>query len=262
MTLQNVVRGRDVMMTGALAVLLFVGCVVGCGRKGADRKRRGRQDPASMRGSMAPDGGAHKLTKPVQPVMTPRKPRHPVVQLAKGPADPAAVRCGRDEECGLTKLKDGECCPDLCDKEHFSYRRGFIPRLEAHQRKVCGERYRNCQGALCDGFSGRWRAFCRQGRCTAYHDLGLGKMFATDPDGQGKWRCDRDRDCLRSCSHGAVSKIWYKKVQARIRECEDGCANQTSAAPRCLAGRCVAFDRKGQQVPHCTNKRVPLEKVR
>ena len=54
-----------------------------------------------------------------------------------------------------------------------------------------------------------------------------------------KWRCATDADCMVSCSQGAVNKAWY--ATANVHECDDGCANQLAAAPRCVEHACVAF---------------------
>jgi hypothetical protein len=63
----------------------------------------------------------------------------------------------------------------------------------------------------------------------------------TDP---GRWACATDKDCINSCAAGAVNAAWY--ATAHVEECEDGCDNQVTAAPRCIAGSCVAF----QEDPH------------
>jgi predicted small lipoprotein YifL len=62
---------------------------------------------------------------------------------------------------------------------------------------------------------------------------------APAPSGPGKWDCNVDGDCMNSCSQGAVNRVWYEKAQPR--ECEDGCDNQVSEAPRCIDHGCVAF---------------------
>ena len=77
--------------------------------------------------------------------------------------------------------------------------------------------------------------------------------------GPEKWACKVDGDCRNSCSQGAVNSDWYKK--AAVNECEDGCENQLSEAPRCIDGGCVAFRRDPQdssrvtRYDHCTRKR-------
>lgn len=63
----------------------------------------------------------------------------------------------------------------------------------------------------------------------------------TDPS---RWNCTADKDCINSCAAGAVNAAWY--ATANVPECEDGCDNQVTAAPRCISGSCVAF----QEDPH------------
>jgi len=64
----------------------------------------------------------------------------------------------------------------------------------------------------------------------------------TDPH---RFDCQSDSDCLNSCQHGAVSATWYHRAESSpgFQECEDGCANQISAPPRCEQGGCVAYQR-------------------
>lgn len=58
-----------------------------------------------------------------------------------------------------------------------------------------------------------------------------------------RFDCRVDTDCLNSCMHGAVNASWYRVAEqlANFPECKDGCANQTSAPPRCQEGGCVAY---------------------
>ena len=62
----------------------------------------------------------------------------------------------------------------------------------------------------------------------------------TDPH---RFDCKIDTDCTNSCKHGAVSVTWYRKAETApdFPECQDGCANQISAPPRCEDGGCVAY---------------------
>lgn len=60
-------------------------------------------------------------------------------------------------------------------------------------------------------------------------------------DEELRWQCATDRDCMNSCAHGAVSKTWYMRNQQSLQECEDGCADQVAAPPRCESGGCVAY---------------------
>jgi hypothetical protein len=65
---------------------------------------------------------------------------------------------------------------------------------------------------------------------------GSGSAAPTSPD---KWACAADTDCMNSCSQGAVNAAWY--AAAKPDECEDGCSNQLSVAPKCIDRSCVAF---------------------
>jgi len=58
-----------------------------------------------------------------------------------------------------------------------------------------------------------------------------------------RFDCKVDADCMNSCEYGAVSATWYRAAEAtpELHECEDGCANQISAPPRCEQGGCVAY---------------------
>ena len=73
-----------------------------------------------------------------------------------------------------------------------------------------------------------------------------------------QWGCATDADCMNSCAVGAVNRQWY--AAANVQECEDGCDNQVTAAPRCESGSCVAYQ-EDPQVPgkftrndYCTHK--------
>lgn len=75
----------------------------------------------------------------------------------------------------------------------------------------------------------------------------------------GKWDCATDADCINSCEHGAVNRVWYDTT--RPPECEDGCANQLAEAPRCIDQGCVAFHSDPQDSSkitrweYCTRKK-------
>jgi hypothetical protein len=58
-----------------------------------------------------------------------------------------------------------------------------------------------------------------------------------------RFSCKKDADCMNSCHHGAVNVTWYEREEALpgFIECEDGCANQVSAPPRCEVATCVAY---------------------
>jgi len=62
------------------------------------------------------------------------------------------------------------------------------------------------------------------------------------PD-ETRWKCRIDGDCMNSCALGAVNAHWYRVNESSIPECEDGCANQVAAPPRCVDGSCVAYQR-------------------
>jgi hypothetical protein len=62
------------------------------------------------------------------------------------------------------------------------------------------------------------------------------------PD-ETRWKCHVDGDCMNSCALGAVNAHWYRVHESSIPECEDGCANQVAAPPRCVDGSCVAYQR-------------------
>lgn len=81
------------------------------------------------------------------------------------------------------------------------------------------------------------------------------------PAPAGQWACATDADCMSSCAAGAVNKQWY--ASAHVQECEDGCDNQITAAPRCISGSCVAFqdDPRDPSKPatrndYCTHKPI------
>jgi hypothetical protein len=68
------------------------------------------------------------------------------------------------------------------------------------------------------------------------------------PAPPGQWDCTTDADCMNSCAAGAVNRQWY--ASANVQECEDGCDNQVTAAPRCESASCVAY----QEDPHDPSK--------
>ncbi|MCA9657745.1 MAG: hypothetical protein KC486_05335 [Myxococcales bacterium] len=63
--------------------------------------------------------------------------------------------------------------------------------------------------------------------------------------------CAEDHDCVASCSQGAVSRAWYRDMFPGGEGCEDGCTRKGTDAPRCEAGRCVAYH-QGARDPQCT----------
>jgi len=75
-----------------------------------------------------------------------------------------------------------------------------------------------------------------------------------------RFDCAADADCMNSCRYGAVNSAWYLRAMKApgYAECEDGCDNQISAAPRCEGGGCVATQRDPQDEskitprPSCT----------
>lgn len=77
-----------------------------------------------------------------------------------------------------------------------------------------------------------------------------------------RWDCAKDSDCVNSCHWGAVNATWYRTSSQRpdFQECEDGCANQLSEAPRCESGSCVAYqsdprdETKISRADDCTHK--------
>jgi len=83
---------------------------------------------------------------------------------------------------------------------------------------------------------------------------------AVDTGARRRHRCNRDADCLLSCTYGAVNGNWYHAALPSGEACEDGCAAKGFAAS-CDAGRCVA-KRNGVLAPECTGlvKPVPVTK--
>jgi hypothetical protein len=73
-------------------------------------------------------------------------------------------------------------------------------------------------------------------------------------DAAARWGCAVDGDCVNSCGLGAVNRHWFAAEYPQGDTCEDGCANQISAPPRCIDGGCVAFDVDGHRVDYCTRK--------
>lgn len=66
-----------------------------------------------------------------------------------------------------------------------------------------------------------------------------------------RWDCRTDRDCVLSCSHGAVNGAWLKRLGTA--DCDDGCAGDWMDPPRCIEGGCVAFSR-GKRDGACTRR--------
>lgn len=82
--------------------------------------------------------------------------------------------------------------------------------------------------------------------------LGCGDSTSASPasaqspaDDPARFVCAVDSDCMNSCAYGAVNAAWYRRNEASLRECEDGCANQVSGPPRCEQRVCVAYFRDG-----------------
>jgi len=86
-----------------------------------------------------------------------------------------------------------------------------------------------------------------------------------EPEDETRWKCRADSDCMNSCALGAVNAHWYQVKESSIPECEDGCANQVAAPPRCIDGFCVAYQRDPsssgvvQRSDFCTRKPFPKQ---
>lgn len=76
------------------------------------------------------------------------------------------------------------------------------------------------------------------------------------PPGAEAYACDSDSDCMNSCALGATNRGWYASSGAAATECLDGCAGSWAAPPRCLGGRCLAFDFRGWLREDCTLKAI------
>lgn len=70
--------------------------------------------------------------------------------------------------------------------------------------------------------------------------------------------CHADADCRLSCRYGAVSKTWYDKNQAILKDCLDGCEEANVA--KCMNSSCVAVFWQNQTEINksCTNLTEPL----
>jgi len=71
-----------------------------------------------------------------------------------------------------------------------------------------------------------------------------------------RFDCAADADCKNSCAYGAVNAAWYTRNEGHpeFRECQDGCANQISAPPRCEGGQCVAYQVDPRDPKHVSRR--------
>lgn len=65
-----------------------------------------------------------------------------------------------------------------------------------------------------------------------------------------RYGCDADKDCVLSCSMGALNLDWYKG-NLKENDCVDGCAGP-GLNVRCVNNTCIAFDYDGSRADDCT----------
>jgi hypothetical protein len=76
-------------------------------------------------------------------------------------SDAAEAQCRRDEDCAVTRVREGSCCKTLCTPRPVSADEGA--RLEEASRS-CETR---CPIPACRPESTSYRAACVQNRCSA-----------------------------------------------------------------------------------------------
>jgi hypothetical protein len=75
-----------------------------------------------------------------------------------------AFACKRDEDCVLTALRDGDCCPRVCGTDH-AYARSFRDALKGAVDATCP--CAQCIEGLCKQPTVRHEAACQEQRCVA-----------------------------------------------------------------------------------------------
>ena len=74
--------------------------------------------------------------------------------------------CQVDEDCRVTRYRDGSCCPEPCNKEPHVFNKDTLERMRAHQRDVCKDRILRCQKPKCSRPLFDRVATCTEGQCT------------------------------------------------------------------------------------------------
>lgn len=81
------------------------------------------------------------------------------------PAAAQAAECASDSECGLTLVREGECCPLLCTPRGVTARQA--QSLEKKSQEC--ERAQPCAIPSCAPPRGQPEAVCEAGRCAVRH---------------------------------------------------------------------------------------------
>ncbi|GEM_PF-3429479 len=111
---------------------------------------------------------AEPVAEPTQappiPIPSPPKPAGDG-SIPKAAADDEARACEKDSDCAVTELVNGSCCDRGCGPSS-SYRKDFLPRIEAAKKEHCADRRAyECLAVACMWEA--YRAVCKEQRCTA-----------------------------------------------------------------------------------------------
>ncbi|MBZ4419508.1 hypothetical protein [Myxococcus sp. RHSTA-1-4] len=141
----------------------------GCARSVEPMGRARDAAPAEASGAGADDAGQHagaeaqELQAPGQRPHAPDATTSPETRDAGRQADTSAAECRSDDDCTLTLVPEGDCCPRLCVGRAVPAAEGL--RLDERQR-ACEESGRACPDPVCARPRTRPVPVCTGGRCT------------------------------------------------------------------------------------------------
>ena len=69
------------------------------------------------------------------------------------------------------------------------------------------------------------------------------------------YQCASSDDCINTCAHGAINRVWYEANREELGECKDGCSSKGFDPPQCTDGICVASFR-GEKRDSCTQSKI------
>ncbi len=74
--------------------------------------------------------------------------------------------CQVDEDCRVTRYRDGSCCPEPCNKEPHVFNKDTFESMRAHQKEICKDADFTCEVNQCTQLDIQRNARCTDGHCT------------------------------------------------------------------------------------------------
>jgi hypothetical protein len=85
--------------------------------------------------------------------------------------------CLNDEDCVMSALQDGQCCPDPCGDRHLHHRDKHI-KLVKHIEEICDPKVFSCPEAVCPEDATTQVGKCIEKRCVQVDALSTSEQPA------------------------------------------------------------------------------------